>query len=140
MKTNIILALSSFLFFVINLSVVQSTDRYWIYDDFSGFEISTNYITDDTIYNMLPNDIGLKTYYANFETTEGDCQNKSSVQLRIRGLKNGGGAISSTSPVVITSIIVEKYDSNVEQFTTNCSTNPTVGGSITCTGTYCRCK
>ena len=91
MKTKILYFLLGLpLVFIINRSIAQDADRYWIYEDFSAWGIEADYITEETVYDMSPNDIGLKTYYANFEATEGSCQNESSAHLRIRGLQDGG--------------------------------------------------
>lgn len=54
-----------------------------------------DYIIKDTSYTTLPNNIALKTYYANLEDAEGDCSNEGK-HLRIRGLQDGGYAEFTT--------------------------------------------
>ena len=50
-----------------------------------------DYVIKDTTYITSPNNIALKSYYANVENAEGACSNDGK-HFRIRGLKDGGYA------------------------------------------------
>ena len=204
MKTMKLLRLLFIPFFVLTVEglTAQQSENYWIYEDFSQFDIDLDYIIEETTYNTAPNNVILKTIYANFEATEGDCQNESFSHLRIRGLqddgfaeftvsdagtvtikvkgkstladravdiyRNGalvksfadldrnncatfteeinstdpvtykisGGDVESTKPIVITSIIVTKYNAEILTYNVDVSTIPENVGSIKGSGTY----
>lgn len=96
MKTKLISYLSCFvacLFLSSNIAWANEEDdksNYWILEDFEQFEEDETWIIDNKDYPTYPNDVKLKTYYANIEKGD-DCAFGQNV-LRIRGLWENGSA------------------------------------------------
>jgi hypothetical protein len=132
MKTSILLSLASL--FVLSLTCITSTsaqilDNYWIYEDFSQFETDTLYVIEPTNYNTVPNGISIKTEYANFEESEGECHNESPAHLRVRGIMDGG-YVEFTVPDAKKVVINVKGKSTVQDRTVNIYRNGSLVSSF----------
>ncbi|MDR2835094.1 MAG: T9SS type A sorting domain-containing protein, partial [Bacteroidales bacterium] len=100
---------------------IPDPDVYWIHENFSDFETAPNYIFDaslnpiDSIYPTIPNNIELKTFYANFEESEGICNNES-LNLRLRGSADGGYAEFSVPNAKSVKIVVKGKSTAGDRF------------------------
>jgi hypothetical protein len=92
MKTKLSVFFIFFICIFSNTKAQSGTDKdnYWILEDFKNFEISDDWILNETSYSTYPNDIPLTTVHANVEVGYDCAYGQNS--LRIRGLEENGSA------------------------------------------------
>lgn len=94
----------------------KDQEEYWIKEDFASFDNTGGWIAEETSYESYPNNIAVKTTYANVEVA-GDCASANALgnQMRIGGLTRNGSLTFTVPDATLVKIHVTGKSSSEDR-------------------------